>query len=159
MAVDNKLIDTLREACRILEAEYDKQTRPKPTVVFYGIVQGNLPSMKNRRRIVPNKRTGKQALIKSKECMEYEKLFLPEISPYLHEYRRFVPIPVPVQLTAIVTYRSKRSDLDVNYLMDLLQTFGVIANDNQITHITAMKEVDKDAPKVEFMLTTRRDEA
>lgn len=148
----NNLIRTLREACRILEAEYDKQERPKLTVVFHGIVQGNLPSMKNRRRIVTNRRTGTQALIKSKECMEYEKRFFPEISPYLHEYRRNLPIPVPVHLIANVYYRTKRSDLDVNYLMDLLQAIGIIDNDNLVANISAKKEVDRDNPRVEFML-------
>lgn len=111
-------------------------------------IEGSLPSLKNQRRIVTNRRTGKPMSIKSADAMTYAQAFdlqLPRKARIAYEG--------PVSLRCRVWYPSRRNDLDIEYLCDLLQQTGVLKNDRQIFHKEAWKAKDKERPRVHFTIT------
>jgi len=110
-----------------------------------GTFPGQLVSSKNRRRIVGFK-TGRPRLIKSKPALDYEKAAAKEV------WRGAKGIEGPVSLTAHVFYSTRRPDLDVQLLMDVLQKARVILDDRQIHQIIATKYVDKVNPRVEWQI-------
>jgi Holliday junction resolvase RusA-like endonuclease len=102
-------------------------------------VFGTLPSMKNQRRIVLNKRTGKPFSIKSKAAEEYEITFL-------HQIRQKVPqepLTGDLSIKVRVLYPNRRFDLDIEFLCDLLQKAGVVQNDRCFIHKESWKGYDK----------------
>ena len=103
--------------------------------------------MKNQRRIVTNRRTGKPMSIKSQEAIDYETAFLLRC-PQSHR----IGFSGDVSLKVRVWYPSKRNDLDIEFLKDLLQKAGIITNDRQIVHQEAWKGLDKENPRVLFSL-------
>lgn len=118
-------------------------TWPAPLVTT--TIKGNLPSMKNQRRIVRNRKTGQTLIIKSPEAIQYEKDFLRQINPkYVIGYDGWVA------LRARIYYQSGRSDLDSNFLKDLLQTAGIIKNDRQVVYEEIFKGLDREYPRVVF---------
>ena len=118
-----------------------------PAFIVSLTINGQLPSMKNQRRFVRNRHTGKPMFIKSKEALDYATYFNSQIpQKYRIEYDK------PISLRARVHYRTKRSDLDIEYLKDLLQRCGIIKNDNQIHHMEAWKGVDKERPRLIFTI-------
>ena len=115
-------------------------------------VDGMLPSLKNQRRIVTNRRTGKPISIKSQAAMEYENHFISKVpNKYKKNYEG------PVSLRVRVWYPSKRNDLDVEFLCDLLQKAEIIKNDRQIMHKEAWKGKDADHPRTVFTLYAYED--
>ena len=120
------------------------------TPLFTAEVLGNLPSMKNQRRIITNRRTGKPMSIKSESAMEYEASFLAQIA----RNRTKLPLDstIPLSLKARVWYKSRRNDLDIEFLKDLLQKSGVVENDRQFVHQEAWKGLDRENPRVCFSI-------
>ena len=108
-------------------------------------VQGNLPSLKNRRRLIPGKGNRKPMIIKSKDAMDYEQMFLLAIPK-----KMCVGYDGPVSVKVRVWYQSRRNDLSIELLYDLLQKAGVILNDRQIVHQESFKDLDKENPRVHF---------
>jgi len=111
-------------------------------------ISGMLPSLKNQRRIVTNRRTGKPMSIKSSGAMEYAATFnhqLPKAARINYDG--------PVSLRCRVWYPSRRNDLDIEYLKDLLQLYGVIKNDRQVFHQEAWKGRDPERPRIHFTIT------
>jgi len=104
--------------------------------------------MKNQRRIVTNRRTGKPISIKSKECEEYAQSFKMQTM----RNRPKTPLGGDISLKVRVWYQSRRSDLDIEFLKDLLQKSEIIANDRQIVHQEAWKGLDKECPRVVFSI-------
>ena len=105
-------------------------------------VPGQLPSMKNRRRIVGTKR-GRPMLIKSADAMTYEQVFLAAVPA-----KARIGYEGPVSVKARIWYQSRRSDLSAEFLFDLLQKAGVILNDRQVQHLEAWKGLDPEMPRV-----------
>lgn len=106
-------------------------------------VNGQLPSLKNRRRVFRNRKTGAPIIAKSQEAMDYETRFLravPESAKVGYEG--------PVSVKVRVWYQSRRSDLSTELLFDLLQKAGVIANDRQVHHVESFKGLDPERPRV-----------
>lgn len=99
--------------------------------------------MKNSRQIVRNPKTGSPMVIKSKKARDYADDFLAQV-------KRQKPLEGDIRIDATIYYASKLSDLDVAYLMDLMQKAGLIDNDRQVVEIHAYKEFDKKNPRVEF---------
>lgn len=108
---------------------------------------GQLPSMKNSRRLVRNRATGRPMFIKSEEAQAYERAFLQA----LPQAKR-IGYSGDVALRAHVWYQSRRSDLDIEFLKDLLQKGGIILNDRQVTMMFAKKGLDRERPRVVFTL-------
>jgi len=117
-------------------------------------VNGQLPSIKNRRRLVRNRRTGQALIIKSVDAMEYESMFLSKIPEELR-----VAYEGPVSLKMRVWYQSRRSDLSVEFLFDLLAKAGIILNDRQIRHVEAFGGLDKQLPRVHFTVSKYTEES
>lgn len=111
-------------------------------------VMGQLPSMKNRRRIIPGRGKRRPMIIKSEEAMAYEEAFLASIPP-----EKRIGYGGPVSLKVRVWYQSRRSDLSTELLMDLLQKAGIILNDRQVVHVEAFKGLDPERPRVHFTLS------
>ena len=122
--------------------------RPDPTILWSTTLSGHLPSMKNGRRAVPCKtKEGRRFMrfIRSDEAqgwMETAARELMVVRP------KGGPITADVTLYAEIYYRSRRSDLSTETLMDTLQLAGVIKNDRQIRRVIAEAFVDKDNPRV-----------
>lgn len=112
------------------------------------IISGQLPSIKNRRRLVLNKKTGRYMFIKSKECMDYAKSFHTQLPK---RYR--IGYEKPIELDVLVYYQSWRSDLDVELVKDLLQETNVISNDRQVFRQTSEKRKDPSDPRVIITIT------
>ena len=115
-------------------------------------IAGNLPSMKNQRRIVTNRRTGKPFSIKSQGAADYEGHFMSQI-----QNRDRIGYEGPVSLRCRVWYASRRNDLDIEFLKDLLARAEVIKNDRQIMHMEAWKGLDRDRPRLIFTLYAHQD--
>ena len=99
-------------------------------------VLGEPASKSNSRRLVRIK--GKTRVIKSEKALKYKKYFLEQINPPSD------PIEGDVELGVVVWYATRRPDLDVSLIMDLLQDAAVIQNDRQIKIIRAYHQLDKE---------------
>lgn len=106
---------------------------------------GQLPSLKNRRRLIPGKGKRKPMIIKSRDAMDYEQAFLVAIPQ-----RMRVGYEGPVSVKVRVWYQSRRSDLSTELLFDLLQKAGIIKNDNQVHHVESFKGLDREHPRLHF---------
>lgn len=108
-------------------------------------ISGSLPSLKNQRRIVTNRRTGKPFSIKSQVAMTYETHFMSKIND-----KDKIGYDGPVSVRVRIWYPTKKNDLDIEFLCDLLQRAEIIKNDRQIMHKEAWKGKDKDNPRTIF---------
>lgn len=133
-------------------------------------ILGQCVSMKNRRQLVhlPN---GKQALIKSKEALAYERDAQRQIPPAARQM-----LEGPVAVTMRMFYESERPDLDGALLLDIMASEtamvagpiekvangqfvqkqskqvvrrGVYVNDRQVREIHMFHGIDKRNPRVE----------
>ena len=116
-------------------------------------ISGAPPSMKNQRRIVRNRATGRPFVIKSVDALQYGQSFSMQVP---HEKR--IGYEGPVSLKCRVWYPSRRQDLDIEYLKDLLQNTNVIKNDRQIMHMEAWKGLDKERPRVHLTISKWEEE-
>ena len=126
----------------------EKTTRGKEEegeIIASMTVYGQLPSLKNRRRLIPGRGKRKPMVIKSKDAMDYEQMFLLSIPKALR-----VGYAGPVSLKVRVWYQSRRSDLSTELLFDLIAKAGIILNDRQIDHVEAFRGLDRDRPRVVF---------
>lgn len=127
------------------------------TVVY--IVKGNIPSKANQYDIGVVK--GKPTFRKKEAVVQYEKSFLAQIWPdydWVFGDAKDLPttrmMSVPFELVVGVYYKSGMHDLDNAFktLLDCCQMAKLISNDNLCMHIEGFKHVDKNNPRVEFML-------
>lgn len=112
------------------------------------ILKGTLYSKSNSRRIVVNRKTARVMVIKSKEALSAVDTF----SAQARAQWKGEPIEGPVLFIAHVYYPSRRQDLDVSLLMDILQGIAY-RNDRQIECMALTKGLDKDNPRVEVTIT------
>jgi hypothetical protein len=120
-------------------------------------VLGQLPSMKNGRKIAHFQKKGgplRQAVIKSQEAQDYVTGFLWQVRPPKETYLG------PVKLEADIYFRNQACDLDESLLMDCLQVgtaknpgSKLIGNDNQIKEKHVRWHFDDVKPRVVFRLT------
>lgn len=124
---------------------------------FTKLVIGQLPSMKNHRKIVDYNMadgTTRKAVIKSDDARNY-------VTGFLYQVRRpKEPYTGPVTLEADIYYRNPACDLDESLLMDCLQVgteknpgAGIIKNDNQIKDKRVRWHLDKARPRIIVRLT------
>jgi Holliday junction resolvase RusA-like endonuclease len=117
-------------------------------IIATATVLGQLPSLKNRRRLIPGKGARKPMIIKSKDAMDYEQSFLLAIPQKMR-----VGYEGPVSVKVRVWYQSRRSDLSTELLFDLFQKAGIIKNDNQVHHVESFKGLDRENPRVHFTIS------
>ena len=102
-------------------------------------ITGEPASKSNSRRIV--RIHGNTRIIKSKKALEYRDNFLSQVRP------PDIPIEGDIELEVVVWYKTRRPDLDISLIMDLLQEGLVIVNDRQIKVIKAYHQLDKFNPR------------
>src|SRR6266705_6109236 len=96
-------------------------------------ITGTVVSLKNSRRLVRNRRTGKPFSIKSADAERYIRDFIAQVPA---KYRGLKLGNENQLLRAVIRiwYPSLRSDLDTAIIYDALQLAGVISNDRWIRH-------------------------
>lgn len=106
-------------------------------------ILGNCPSKSNCYMVA-----GK-ALIKTAALRKYEELFFIQCNQY-----RNANITGYFELHLSVFYPSQRSDLDnsLKVVLDCLQRVKAITNDNKCVKIIAEKYLDKENPRIEFVI-------
>lgn len=116
-------------------------------------ILGNIPSKSNCYKIITFKSKDKSkehaSLAKTSQLKEYEKTFFMQCGLY-----RNMNLEGYFELEVDVYYPSQRSDLDnsLKILLDCLQAVKAIPNDNKCTRIVANKFLDKEKPRIEFVL-------
>lgn len=110
-------------------------------------INGNPPSKSNCYQIVTIKH--QSTLAKTPALKEYEERFYIQC----HLYRN-AGIKGYFEFHVDVFYPSERSDLDnsLKCALDCLQKVGAIANDNRCVKIIARKFLDKERPRIEFLI-------
>ena len=126
-------------------------TSPARVTTVCFTVLSQLPSMKNSRRILKSRRTGKPFSAKSDEAVKYAEDFILQVPPEYRDLRLGSPV-APISATVTVYYQSWRSDLDCALIYDCLQKAGVVANDRFIRVHHEYAEVDPENPRVELVL-------
>lgn len=88
-------------------------------------------------------------MYKSKALSDYEKNFYLQSKVY-----RNANITGLFEINLKVYYPANRADLDnsLKVVLDCLQKVGAIPNDNKCVKIIAEKYIDKDKPRIEFIL-------
>lgn len=105
-------------------------------------IDGELCSKSNSRRIILR---GKHPrVIKSQKALDYVAMSLPQI----RKQRTYKTFENYVGLEVHVWYASRRPDLDISLIQDILQDAGVYKNDRQVIEIKALKYLDKEKPRV-----------
>ena len=113
----------------------------------YQTILGNAPSKSNCYKVVNI--NGHGSLAKAKALKEYENKFYIQCDKY-----RNSNITGYFELYLKVFYSSERSDLDnsLKIILDCLQKVNAIKNDNKCVKIVAEKYLDKERPRVEFLI-------
>lgn len=111
------------------------------------VILGVPPSKSNCYKIISF--NGHASLAKGKALKEYEKSFYLQCNHY-----RNANITGLFELHVDVFYPSNRSDLDnsLKCTLDMLQSVKAIKNDNNCAKIVAQKFIDKNNPRIEFIL-------
>jgi Holliday junction resolvase RusA-like endonuclease len=115
------------------------------------VVLGQCASLKNSRRLLKNRRTGKIFSAKSSTSGSFIDAFVAQV-PAQYRNLSLGSAMAPLRLIVSVFYASHRSDLDVSAVMDGLQAAGVIANDRYLFEILAYKHVDPVNPRCEIIV-------
>jgi Holliday junction resolvase RusA-like endonuclease len=100
--------------------------------------------MKNSRRIIF--RGGRPRSIKSAKALSYCDAFM------LQAPKLVAPIEGPISVTVTVWYASRRPDLDVALILDLMQKSGIIKNDRQAVEQHLFKRLDPANPRTEIIV-------
>ena len=104
------------------------------------IILGEPCSMKNSRRILRNRKTGKPFSAKSTEAVAYllsARSQIPRQSPL---------IDIPVSVTATLFYTDRRRDLDFELGFDAMQG-RIYVNDRCVTEKHLFRKIDKLNPR------------
>lgn len=121
-----------------------KPLKGKYFLCLYGV----LYSKSNSRQFVMNRKTGKMFLKKSDNALKTVKDYVMQIrSKWKRE-----PLDGLVGLRAVVYYPSRRHDLDIALLCDILQEAKVFGNDRQIVYEELLKRLDTKNPRVEMTI-------
>ena len=111
------------------------------------VIYGTCPSKSNCYKII--KIGNISSLGKTPSLRKYEKDFYIQCNLY-----RDKNIEGYFEMYIDVFYPNQRSDLDNSFkvVLDCLQKVKAIKNDNKLVKIVARKFLDKDKPRVEFIL-------
>lgn len=118
------------------------------------VIKGNVPSKSNCYKIIHFKskdplKSAHASLGKTSALIQYEKDFFIQANQY-----RNLGIDEYFEFEIDVYYPTQRSDLDnsLKVVLDCLQKIGAIKNDNKCTKIIAQKFLDKENPRIEFVI-------
>ena len=118
----------------------------KEKVVISGVILGKVPSKSNSYKVVTIK--GHGSISKSEEMKSYESGF------YLQCRHRGVNIKGFFSIKIDVFFPSQRQDLDgsLKAILDCFQKCEVIKNDRSCVDIHARKFIDKENPRIEYLI-------
>ena len=116
-------------------------------------ILGQPPRKSNSRRIVTNPRTGRPMLIKSDEALRWMDNAMLQIPA--RACQGLGSAEKPVAVTCWVRYRTRRPDLSIELVLDMLQKAGVISDDRHVYEFHAFKEFDREQPGVEILVEER----
>jgi hypothetical protein len=127
-----------------------------------GTIHGPLPNKSNRRRLFIQR--GRLRSIKEQAALDWLARFdvaarAGQAFGYLSGHTKKERAAIRFSLTATVYYPDMRRDLDIELLCDALQKSGVIANDRAIWRKESERRIDKEKPRVEFVLRPIHEEA
>jgi Holliday junction resolvase RusA-like endonuclease len=111
-------------------------------------VKGQLLSKSNSRQFTSW--GGTPRLIKSKKALEYIEASMWQLKSQLRDHVMFLQ-PVCIDIT--IWYESKRPDLDVSLIQDILEKADVYKNDRLVHEIHAYKKFDKEDPRLEVTIS------
>lgn len=111
-------------------------------------VTGNLMSKSNSRIIT--KFGGRPRLIKKPKAIDYVEGALYQLQEQLRGHQTILG---PVRMDITIWYDSRRPDLDVSLIQDILEKAGVYKNDRQVFEIHAAKKLDKENPRLQVTIT------
>jgi len=105
---------------------------------------GNVPSKSNSYRV-----SGKR-LVKTAEC----RLFETKFSVFMNNMYKGLNYDGIFELRIAVYFRTYKSDVDgcAKILLDCLEKYDVIKNDQKCIRITITKHVEKKNPRVEMAM-------
>ncbi len=112
-------------------------------------INQQVPSKSNCYRIITL--SGHGSLAKTQKLKDFENAFYMQCGTY-----RNLMIDEYFEFHCRVFYPSMRSDVDnaLKILLDSAQKAKVIKNDNLCVKVVAEKFIDKENPRVEFMIKT-----
>ena len=115
-------------------------------------ITGTVVSLKNSRRLVRNRRTGKPLSIKSTDAERWMRDFVIQVPA---QYRGLKLGSENQLLRAVVEiwYPSLRSDVDPSIVWDALQLAGVISNDRWIREQNIYGYIDAKNPRCKILIT------
>lgn len=125
-----------------------------------GVINAELASKANSRRLV--KFGARMASIKSKPALSFMATAAESLGAVITKMRAHGQdtLPPPYVVTARVTYRTERPDLDPALLLDALQAAGIIDNDRHVRELHAYKTApNKMDPKVEWEVRSLSDQS
>jgi Holliday junction resolvase RusA-like endonuclease len=114
-------------------------------LLFRYEIDGEPASKANSRRIVM--RGKKPASIKSAKALNYSDIFRAQLPPYPMPYIGDVKIEIDVW------YASRRPDLDISLILDLLQGHAYV-NDRQVKEQHARWHLDPDRPRCVILISS-----
>jgi Holliday junction resolvase RusA-like endonuclease len=111
------------------------------------VIYGTCPSKSNSYKII--KIGQRYSLGKTSELQKYEKNFYIQCNLY-----RDKNIETFFEFYMDVYYPNQRSDLDnsTKIVLDCLQKVNAIKNDNKCVKLTLRKFLDKEKPRIEFVI-------
>lgn len=112
------------------------------------MVDGEIASKANSRKLVSH--GGKPRFIKSEKARQYEERW-----GFLAKRMR-QPLEGDVILAVRAYYKTRRPDLDISHLKDLLQGYAY-ANDRQVKMEFSVWALDRKKPRVEIVVARRED--
>jgi hypothetical protein len=117
--------------------------------------EGQPPRKSNSRRLVRNKKTGRQLVIKSRKALQWMEDAGWQIPA---DAKRKVGGPdQPLRIVFYVRYRTRLADLSTELIMDTLQKYGVIRGDRYVFEKAEQKIIDKEDPGVDLVITETRE--
>lgn len=119
-------------------------------------IEGQPPRKSNSRRIVTNRQTNKPMLIKSKQALTWVKAAVAQIPPDVRNLK-MGSAERPLAIVFIVYYKTRRPDLSVELIQDMLQEAGVISDDRHVYETHAFKNFDPENPGVEIYIEYQDD--
>lgn len=108
---------------------------------------GELASKSNSRRLVKSKKTKRIISIKSKKALSFKASFEEQIVGHCPDKL----IDGDIVIYVDVWYASRRPDLDIELMKDLLQGY-VYHNDRQIKEQHSMWHLSKDNPRCRVVI-------
>jgi Holliday junction resolvase RusA-like endonuclease len=94
------------------------------------------------------------SVIKSQKALDYEYTSSLQIQKQLGAHRTFLG---PIAVEFHVWYGSRRPDLDISLIQDILEKNGVYANDRQVVELHAFKYLDKKNPRLIARISELKD--